>query len=357
MRAIEISAPGGPEVLRLVERHRPRPGPGEVLICVTAAGVNRPDIFQRQGRYPPPPGVTDIPGLEVSGRVVEIGPAAESLPAGGAAREGGATRYLPGIERDGVHPEATWTPALGDHVCALVSGGGYAEYCVAPALQCLPVPDGLTDIEAASLPETYFTVWSNVFDRARLQPGESILVQGGASGIGVAAIQFATAFGCRVFATAGTAEKCAVCERLGAERAIDYRREDFAAVVRERTAGRGVDVILDMVGGDYLPRETAALAEDGRLVLINAMGGAKATLDLLEVMIKRLTITGSTLRARPVAVKAAIARALRDHIWPLLETGAIRPVVDRVFPLEQAAQAHAVMERGEHVGKIVLQVA
>ncbi len=327
MRAIEISAPGGPEALRLAERDRPRPGPGEVLIRVAAAGVNRPDIFQRQGRYPPPPGVTDIPGLEVSGRVVAVGPATEPLP------------------------------ALGDRVCALVSGGGYAEYCVAPALQCLPVPDGLTDIEAASLPETYFTVWSNVFDRARLQPGESILVQGGASGIGVAAIQFATAFGCRVFATAGTAEKCAACERLGAERAIDYHREDFAAVVRERTAGRGVDVILDMVGGDYLPRETAALAEDGRLVLINAMGGAKATLDLLEVMTKRLTITGSTLRARPVAVKAAIARALHDHIWPLLESGAIRPVVDRVFPLEQAAQAHAAMERGEHVGKIVLQVA
>ncbi len=350
MRAIEISAPGGPEVLRLAERRRPRPGLGEVLIRVAAAGVNRPDLLQRQGRYPPPPGVTDIPGLEIAGRVVEIGPAA------GAVREGGATRHLPDIERDDPGRETAWTPALGDRVCALVSGGGYAEYCVAPALQCLPVPAGLTDIEAASLPETYFTVWSNVFDRGRLQPGESILVQGGASGIGVAAIQFATAFGCRVFTTAGTAEKCAACERLGAERAIDYRREDFAAVVRERTAGRGVDVILDMVGGDYLPRETAVLAEDGRLVLINAMGGAKATLDLLDVMIKRLTITGSTLRARPVAVKAAIARALHDRIWPLVGSQAIRPVVDRTFPLEQAGQAHAAMERGEHMGKIVLQV-
>ncbi len=327
MRAIEISAPRGPQVLRLAERDRPRPGPGEVLIQVAAAGVNRPDIFQRTGRYPPPPGVTDIPGLEVSGRVVEIGPAGEP------------------------------SPMLGDRVCALVSGGGYAEYCVAPALQCLPVPPGLTDAEAASLPETFFTVWSNVFDRARLRPGESILVQGGAGGIGVAAIQFATAFGSRVFATAGTAEKCAACERLGAERAIDYRREDFAAVVRERTAGRGVDVILDMVGGDYLPRETASLAEDGRLVLINAVGGARATLDLLEVMTRRLTITGSTLRPRPLAVKAAIARALHDRIWPLVASRVIRPVVHNVFALEQAAQAHATMERGEHIGKIVLQVA
>ncbi len=356
MRAIEISAPGGPEVLRPAERDRPRPGPGEVLIQVAAAGVNRPDIFQRMGRYPPPPGVTDIPGLEVSGRVVEIGPPGEPLPAESAAQEGGATPYLARIHDGDRGRVAAWTPVLGDRVCALVSGGGYAEYCVAPAPQCLPVPSGLTDVEAASLPETFFTVWSNVFDRARLRPGESILVQGGAGGIGVAAIQFATAFGCRVFATAGTAEKCAACERLGAERAIDYRREDFAAIVRERTAGRGVDVILDMVGGDYLSRETASLAEDGRLVLINAVGGTRATLDLLTVMTRRLTITGSTLRPRPLVVKAAIARALHDRIWPLVASGAIRPVVYQVFPLDQAAQAHATMERGEHIGKIVLRV-
>jgi NADPH2:quinone reductase len=326
MRVIEIGSPGGPEVLRLAERRRPEPGGGEVLIQVEAAGVNRPDVMQRKGLYPPPPGASDIPGLEVAGRIVELGDS------------------VPGL-------------AIGDAVCALVTGGGYAEFCVAPAGQCLPIPDRLTSVEAASLPETFFTVWSNVFDRGALQPGESFLVQGGTSGIGVAAIQMARALGARVFATAGSAQKCAACVQLGAQRAIDYRNEDFVAVIKAETSGRGVDVILDMVGGDYLARETAALAEDGRLVLINTMGGSKTTVDLREVMIKRLTITGSTLRSRPAAFKAQIARKLREHVWPLFEVGRIKPVVYRSFPLEQAAAAHALMESGEHVGKIVLSVA
>lgn len=326
MRAIEIGSPGGPEVLRLAERGRPEPGAGEVLIEVEAAGVNRPDIMQRKGLYPPPPGASDIPGLEVAGRIVELGDSVQGV-------------------------------AIGDPVCALVSGGGYAEYCVAPAGQCLPIPDRLTSVEAASLPETFFTVWSNVFDRGGLRPGESFLVQGGTSGIGVAAIQMARALGARVYATAGSAQKCAACVQLGAQRAIDYRAEDFVAVIKAETAGRGVDVILDMIGGEYLLRETAALAEDGRLVFINTMGGSKTTIDLREVMVKRLTITGSTLRSRPVAVKAQIARKLREHVWPLFEVGRIKPVVYRTFPLAEAAAAHALMESSEHVGKIVLSVA
>ena len=323
MRVVEISAPGGPEVLRLGERPRPRPGQGEVLIEVAAAGVNRPDVMQRQGKYPPPPGASDIPGLEVAGKIVERGTGAGAF-------------------------------ALGDHVCALVTGGGYAQYCLAPQAQCLPVPAGLTDVEAASLPETFFTVWSNVFDRGGLRPGESLLVQGGSSGIGVAAIQIAAALGSRVFATAGTEEKCAACVRLGAQRAINYRTEDFVAVVKAESAGRGVDVILDMIGGEYLMRQTAALAEDGRLVLINTMGGARTTINLLEVMVKRLTITGSTLRSRPVSVKAEIARRLQQHVWPLLEVGKVKAVVFRTFPFAEAAAAHALMERSEHIGKIVL---
>jgi NADPH2:quinone reductase len=323
MQVVEISAPGGPDVLRLAERPRPSPGTGEVLIQVAAAGVNRPDVMQRKGAYPPPPGASDIPGLEVAGAVVEIGEGVQGL-------------------------------AIGDHVCALVTGGGYAEFCVAPAAQCLPVPVSLTDVEAASLPETFFTVWSNVYDRAGLRPGESFLVQGGSSGIGVAAIQLAHALGSRVFATAGSSEKCAACVRLGAQRAINYRTEDFVAVLKAETGGRGVDVILDMIGGDYLMRETAALAEEGRLVFINTMGGAKTTVNLQEVMVKRLTITGSTLRVRPIAVKAAIARKLREHVWPLFEVGKIRPVIYRKFPFSQAAAAHALMESSEHVGKIVL---
>ncbi len=323
MQAVEISAPGGPEVLRLAERPRPVPGPGEVLIEVAAAGVNRPDVLQRKGVYPPPAGASDIPGLEVAGVIVDKGAGVEEY-------------------------------ALGDHVCALVTGGGYAQYCVAPALQCLPVPTGLTDVEAASLPETMFTVWSNVFDRAGLRPGESVLVQGGSGGIGVTAIQLASALGSRVFATAGSDEKCAACVRLGASRAINYRTEDFVAVIKAETGGRGVDVILDMIGGDYLMRETAALAEDGRLVFINTMGGAKATVNLVEIMVKRLTVTGSTLRSRPIAVKAAIARKLLEQVWPLLELGKVKPVIYRTFPFAEAAAAHALMESSEHVGKIVL---
>jgi NADPH2:quinone reductase len=323
MRVVEISAPGGPEVLRLSERPRPQPGPGEVLIAVAAAGVNRPDVLQRKGVYPPPAGASDIPGLEVAGVIVDKG-------------------------------DAVGAYAVGDHVCALVTGGGYAEFCVAPAVQCLPVPTGLTDIEAASLPETLFTVWSNVFDRAGLRPGETFLVQGGSGGIGVAAVQLASALGSRVFATAGTEEKCAACVRLGASRAINYKTEDFVAVIKAETGGRGVDVILDMIGGDYLMRETAALAADGRLVFINTMGGAKATVNLVEVMVKRLTITGSTLRARPIGIKAEIARKLQEHVWPLLELGKIKPVIYRTFPFAEAAAAHALMESSEHVGKILL---
>ncbi len=326
MRAVEISQPGGPDVLRIAERPRPTPGPGEVLIAVAAAGINRPDVMQRKGIYPPPPGASDIPGLEVAGHVVAQG---------AGVRE----------------------PALGAQVCALVTGGGYAEYCVASAALCLPIPRGLDAVQAASLPETLFTVWSNVFERARLQKGESLLVHGGSSGIGVAAIQMASALGSPVYVTAGSAEKCAFCERLGARRAIHYAEQDFVAVLGDLTGGRGVDVILDMVGGDYVQRNLTALAEDGRLVYINTMRGAQAQINLRDVMVKRLTITGSTLRARPLAVKAAIANALRETIWPLLESGRVKPVVHRTFALSQAHQAHALMESSAHLGKIVLTTA
>ncbi|HEX9179967.1 MAG TPA: NAD(P)H-quinone oxidoreductase [Burkholderiales bacterium] len=323
MRAIEIQRPGPPEVLALATRAVPGPGPGEVLIRVAAAGVNRPDVLQRKGLYPAPPGASDLPGLEVAGEVAATGPGA-----------------------------SLWKS--GDRVCALVSGGGYAEYVTAPETQCLPIPAGLNAVEAASLPETFFTVWSNVFERARLGPGETLLVQGGSSGIGVTAIQMARAFGHRVFATAGSAGKCAACEALGAERAIDYRSEDFVAVVKAATGGRGADVILDMVGGDYVARELQALADDGRLVLIAFLGGSKLSLDLMPLMLRRLTITGSTLRARPVDVKARIAAALRKQVWPLIESGAIRPVIHATFPLANAAKAHALMETSTHIGKIVL---
>ncbi len=326
MRAIEITQPGKPEVLQACERPQPVPGRGEVLIRVHAAGVNRPDVLQRMGRYPVPPGASDLPGLEVAGEIV-----------GGDLAGSGF--------------------AIGDMVCALVQGGGYAEYCSAPVEQCLPIPEGLGALEAASLPETFFTVWSNVFDRARLAPGETLLVQGGSSGIGVTAIQLAAALGHRVFATAGSEDKCRACEALGAERGINYRTEDFAAVARELTAGRGVDVVLDMVGGDYIGREIDCLADDGRIALIALLGGARAEVDLGQVLRRRLTITGSTLRPRPVAFKAAIARQLRERVWPLLAQGAIKPVIFRSFPLEEAAQAHALMESSVHVGKIVLRVA
>ncbi|ALK98117.1 NAD(P)H-quinone oxidoreductase [Massilia sp. WF1] len=326
MRAIEITQPGKPEVLQLCERPMPELKAGEILIRVIAAGVNRPDVFQRLGQYPVPPGASDLPGLEVAGEIVD-----------GELGDSGFKK--------------------GDLVCALVQGGGYAEYCAAPLEQCLPVPKGLSALEAASLPETFFTVWSNVFQRAALQPGETLLVQGGSSGIGVTAIQLATALGHRVFATAGSADKCQACERLGAERAIDYKLEDFTAVVKELTGGKGVDVVLDMVGGDYLKREIACLADDGRIVLIALLGGARAEVDLGQVLRRRLTITGSTLRPRPVAFKAQIARELRERVWPLIEAGKIRPVIHRRFPLEQAAEAHTLMESSAHVGKIVLEVA
>ena len=323
MIAIEIREPGGPEVLVPVERPTPVPAAGEVLIKVAAAGVNRPDVFQRLGRYPPPPGVTDIPGLEVSGVITEVASGAESF-------------------------------RVGDAVCALVAGGGYAEYCVAPAPQCLPAPRGLGLVDAAAIPETFLTVWTNVFDRGRLQAGESILVHGGSSGIGTTAIQLARAFGARVFATAGSADKCAACERLGAERGINYRDADFVAVVREQTAGRGVDVVLDMVGGAYFARNVDVLAPEGRLVEIATLQGAKAELNIQTIMQRRLTITGSTLRARPIADKGAIAEAVHRHVWPLLESGSVKPIVYATFPLRDASAAHRVMESSAHIGKLVL---
>lgn len=325
MRAIEIAAPGGPEVLHVTRRPLPVPAVNEVLIEVAAAGVNRPDVLQRKGGYPPPPGASDIPGLEVAGTIVAA-----------------AT---------GVHE---WK--LGDRVCALVTGGGYAEYVAAPAPQCLPIPRGLTLIEAAGIPETFFTVWVNVFERAGLKGSETLLIQGGSSGIGVTAIQMARAFGHRVFVTAGADDKCAACEKLGASRAINYRTEDFVAVVKELTGGKGVDVILDMVGGDYVPRELACLADDGRLSLIAFLGGSKATIDMTDILRRRLSITGSTLRARSVEVKGAIAQALKQKVWPLIEAGKIRSVIHRTFTLEEASAAHALMESSAHVGKIILEV-
>ena len=322
MTVIEIAAPGPPEALRPVRRPVPTPGPGEVLIRVAAAGVNRPDVMQRLGKYPPPKGAPDIPGLEVAGEIVACG------------------------------DEVEWE--VGAEVAALLAGGGYAEYCLAPGPQCLPRPARLGMVEAAALPETFFTVFTNLFERARLQAGETLLVHGGASGIGTTAIQMATAFGAVVFATAGSPEKCAACALLGAARAVDYRREDFVAVVQALTAGRGVDVVLDMVGGDYFPRNLEILAIGGRLVEIAVPQGARAEVDLSAVMQRRLTITGSTLRPRSVAEKGAIARALRAQVWPLLEAGRIRPVIHKTFPLVQAAYAHREMELGGHIGKLVL---
>ncbi|THC46119.1 NAD(P)H-quinone oxidoreductase [Massilia sp. Mn16-1_5] len=325
MRAIEITQPGKPEVLQLCERPTPELKAGEVLIKVHAAGINRPDVFQRLGQYPVPPGASDLPGLEVAGEIVD-----------GELGDSGF--------------------AKGDMVCALVQGGGYAEYCAAPLAQCLPVPQGLSMVEAASLPETFFTVWSNVFDRAQLSEGETLLVQGGTSGIGVTAIQLATAMGHRVFATAGTEDKRRACEELGAERGINYRDEDFVAVVKELTGGKGVDVVLDMVAGDYVGREIDCLADDGRIAIIALLGGAKANVDLSQVLRRRLSISGSTLRPRPVAFKGAIAQKLRERVWPLLEAGKIKPVIYKTFPLAEAAAAHELMESSTHVGKIVLQV-
>lgn len=334
MKCIDIRQPGGPEVLVPGERPVPVAGAGEVLVRVRASGVNRPDVLQRRGSYPPPAGASDIPGLEVAGDIV--------------------SGDLQALASAGL--------ALGDRVCALVPGGGYAEFCVAPVAQCLRVPVGLTDIDAASLPETFFTVWSNVFDRAGLRPGETLLVQGGASGIGVAAIQMARAWGAQVIVTAGSDEKCAACLSLGANHAINYRTQDFVAEVRHLTGGAGVDVILDMVAGAYVAREVECLAEDGRLALIAVQGGVECAFNAGTLLRRRLTVTGSTLRPRSVAFKAAIAASLREKIWPLLEKGLIKPVVHSVFPAIEAgeglpsgaARAHALMESNRHVGKIVL---
>ncbi|MCW5770072.1 MAG: NAD(P)H-quinone oxidoreductase [Rhodospirillaceae bacterium] len=325
MKAVEITAPGGPDVLRLGERPVPQPAAGEVLIRVAAAGVNRPDVEQRKGTYPPPPGASDIPGLEIAGTVVALGAGAAGF-------------------------------AVGDQVCALVSGGGYAEYCTAPAAQCLPVPKGMDATHAAALPETYFTVWQNVFDRGRLKAGETILIHGGSSGIGTTAIQMAKAMGARVLATAGSADKCAACVKLGADRAIDYKTEDFVDIAKAETGGKGVDVILDMVGGKYFERNVAALAIEGRLSLIALLGGREAKIDLSLVLRKRLTIVGSVLRARTVAEKGAVAESLRRTIWPLIESGKIAPVIDSTLPLAEANKAHARMESSAHIGKIVLTV-
>jgi putative PIG3 family NAD(P)H quinone oxidoreductase len=326
MLAIEISKPGGPDVLVPAERPMPAMAPGEVMIRVEAAGVNRPDVMQRMGHYPPPPGASDIPGLEVAGVVVKV-----------------------------AHGVGEWR--MGDRVCALVAGGGYAEFCVVPAPQCLPVPRGMDFVHAAAIPETFFTVWTNVFERGHLKAGELILIHGGSSGIGTTAIQLAHAFGARVFATAGSAAKCAACERLGAERAFNYREVDFVAAVNDATNRRGVDLILDMVGGDYVARNIEALATDGRLVQIGLLGSYKAQVNLIALMQRRVTLTGSTLRARSVVEKGAIAAALRQRVWPLLESGAVAPVIHATFPLRSASEAHRVMDSSEHIGKLVLVVS
>lgn len=326
MRAIEITSWGGPEVLRAGERPMPQAGAGEVLIRVSASGVNRPDVLQRTGNYPVPPGASDIPGLEVAG-TIETGDA-QAMAAAGLK--------------------------VGDRVCALVAGGGYAEWCPAPVGQCLPVPRGLSDIEAASLPETFFTVWSNVFDRARLQRGETLLVQGGSSGIGVTAIQMAKALGATVIVTAGSDDKCAACLKLGADHAINYRTHDFVAEVKRITDGKGVNVVLDMVAGDYIAREVECVAEDGRIVIIAVQGGVQSQFNAGLVLRRRITITGSTLRPRSVEFKTAIAQSLRQHVWPLIEAGAIRPVIHSTFAAADAAKSHALMESNAHVGKIVL---
>jgi putative PIG3 family NAD(P)H quinone oxidoreductase len=322
MRAIEIAGHGGPEVLRLVRRPVPALHAGEALVRVRAAGVNRPDIMQRMGKYPPPPGASDIPGLEIAGDIEDVGD---------------TTRFAPG-----------------DRVCALVAGGGYAEYCAVPVEQCLPIPDGVPVVHAAAIPETFFTVWTNLFQRAGLAKGETVLVHGGSSGIGTTAIQLARAFGATAIATAGSPERCRSCEQIGAARAIDYKTDDFVAVVREMTGGRGVDVVLDIIGGEYLSRNIECLALNGRLVQIGLIGGSRASLDLRPVLQKRLTLTGSVLRARTVAEKGAIARDLETNVWPLLARGEVKPIVDAEFPLERAADAHRELEAGRIFGKTVL---
>ena len=326
MRAIAMTAFGGPEVLVETTRADPVAAAGELLVKVSASGINRPDVLQRKGAYAPPPGASDLPGLEIAGTIV-----------GGDAAELAAAGFK-----------------LGDRVCALVAGGGYAELCNAPIVQCLPSPAGLSDVEAASLPETFFTVWSNVFDRGRLQAGETLLVQGGSSGIGVTAIQLAKAMGAKVIVTAGSDAKVAACVALGADVGINYKTQDFVAEVKAATGGKGVDVVLDMVAGDYVAREVQCVADDGRIVIIAVQGGINSGFNAGELLRRRLVITGSTLRPRPIAFKAAIAVALKTTVWPLIETGRIKPVINRVFPAAQAAQAHALMESSQHVGKIVL---
>lgn len=326
MRAIAMTAFGGPEVLVETTRPDPVPAAGELLVRVGASGINRPDVLQRKGAYAPPPGASDLPGLEIAGTIV-----------GGDAADMAAAGFK-----------------LGDRVCALVAGGGYAELCPAPIAQCLPVPAGLSDIEAASLPETFFTVWSNVFDRGRLQAGETLLVQGGSSGIGVTAIQLAKAMGAKVLVTAGSDDKVAACVALGADVGINYKTQDFVAEVKAATGGKGADVVLDMVAGDYVAREVQCVADDGRIVIIAVQGGVNSGFNAGELLRRRITITGSTLRPRPIAFKGAIAAALRATVWPLIEAGRIKPVISRVFPAAQAAQAHALMESSQHVGKIVL---
>lgn len=326
MKAISIEGKGGgPEVLKPETRPVPRPGQGELLIRVAASGVNRPDVLQRKGNYPPPPGASDIPGLEIAGEVVETGP--------------GASRFK-----------------AGDKAMALVTGGGYAEYCIADERAALPFPEGFDAVQAASLPETFFTVWQNVFVRGGLKSGESFLVHGGSSGIGVTAIQLAKAFGAKVYATAGTAEKCAACVALGADRAINYREEDFVAALKAETGGKGVDLILDMVGGDYVERNIQAVAEEGRIHQIAFQTGSKVTVDLMRLMLKRVTLTGSTLRPRTMEVKGALARGLEEQVWPLLARGQVKPVIDSTFPLDQASEAHRRMETNNHIGKIILTI-
>ncbi len=326
MKAVEITSFGAPEVLRLGDRPDPVAGAGELLIRVTASGINRPDVLQRTGNYPVPPGASDIPGLEVAGVIVD-----------GDAQAMASAGFK-----------------IGDRVCALVAGGGYAQMCVAPVGQCLPVPQGISDIEAASLPETFFTVWSNVFDRARLQAGETLLIQGGSSGIGVTAIQMARALGAKVIVTAGSDDKCSACLKLGADHAINYKTHDFVEEVKKLTDGAGVNVVLDMVAGTYVAREVQCMAEDGRIVIIAVQGGTKSEFNSGLVLRKRLVITGSTLRPRPIAFKTAIAQSLRDKVWPLIESGAIKPVIHSTFPAGEASRAHELMESNQHIGKIVL---
>jgi putative PIG3 family NAD(P)H quinone oxidoreductase len=326
MKHVAMTGPGGPEVLHVAKGPTPQPGKGEVLVKVAAAGVNRPEVLQRKGSYPPPPGVTPILGLEIAGEVVALGEGVQRLK-------------------------------IGDKVCALVSGGGYAEYCPAPEPQCLPIPKPLSLVEAAAVPETFFTVWTNVFERGGLKEGETFLVHGGTSGIGTTAIQLAHAFGARVLATAGSDEKCAFCRKIGAEEAINYRTQDFVAEVKRITEGKGVNLILDMVGGAYIEKNLRSLAMDGRLVQIAFLQPSKVELDLMPVMLKRLTVTGSTLRPRTVEQKGAIAEALRAKVWPLLDAGRVRPIMAKTFKMDEAAEAHRLMESSQHIGKIVLEVA